>query len=190
MQRAKAACSVWFCGGDARIVDVDIEVDAAAARAPADLDVGQGAGRLLDLLQLLLVDADALGVAGQGVEVVTEVPRAAGLPVPARHADAFGVQVEGIADLVVLPRRVGGGVLRDADVVPGVAAVGPGGLLAGHRLAVAGNHVDLGLHRNGPPIHQIGVGRRLAGLEEVVEGFADLGHDVSLRPRRSILLSV
>ena len=128
-------------------------------------------------------DADALGVAGQGVEVVAEVPRAAGLPVPARHADAFGVQIEGIADLVVFPRRVRGGVLRDADVSASVAAVGPGGLLAGHRLAVAGNDIDLHFHVDGPPIHQIGVGRRLAGLKEVVEGFADLRALVSLEGR-------
>ena len=60
-------------------------------------------------------DADALGVAGQGVEVIAEVPGATGLPVPARHADPFGVEIEGIADLVVFPGRVRGGVLRDAD---------------------------------------------------------------------------
>ena len=51
--------------------------------------------------------------------------------------------------------------------------------LPGHWLAVAGNYVHLGLHRNGPPIHQIGVGRRLAGLEEVMESFAYLRHDIS-----------
>ena len=40
MQRARAACSVWFVGGDAGIVEIDIEVDATAAGAAADFDVG------------------------------------------------------------------------------------------------------------------------------------------------------
>ena len=159
-------------GGDPRLVDVDVEVDAAATRAAADFHVGQGASGLFDLLQLVVVEPDALGVPGQGVEVVAKVPRAASLPVPARHADSFGVKVEGVADLVVLPRRLRGGVLRDADGVPGIAAVGPGGFLSRHRLAVAGNDVHLGLHRNRPPIHEIGVCGHLAGVEEVREGFA------------------
>ena len=163
-------------GGDAFVVAVDVEVNATAAGAAADFDARQGARGLLDPLQVLVRHADAFGVAGQGVEVITEMPGATSLPIPARHADPLGIEIEGIADPVVFPGRVRGRVLRDADAVPGVAAVGPGGLPPGNRLAVADDHVHLRFHRNRPPIHEIGVGRRFPGMEEVVEGFGSEGH--------------
>ena len=60
-------------GRNACIVEVDVEVDASAARAAPDLNIRQGTSGLFDFLQILFFDADALGVAGQGVEIITEV---------------------------------------------------------------------------------------------------------------------
>jgi hypothetical protein len=56
-------------GGDAVVGRIDVEVDSAPASAAADLHVRQVARSLFDLLKLLIVDTDAPGVTGDGVEV-------------------------------------------------------------------------------------------------------------------------
>ena len=115
----------WQSGKRTFGVGVDVKMNAPAARTAAHFHVRQGASGFLDLGQLLIVNTHALGVVGDGIEVKPEMARTAGFPIPTRHADTFGVQVEWEGKRVVIECWVVGGILRNANVPPLVDPIGP-----------------------------------------------------------------
>ena len=143
--------------GDAVSVEIAIEMDARTARAFASLDVGQGLGRQLDLFQVFVADANALGVRSKTVKVKSTPTGSQVLPVETSAANTLGVKLEGEPQFVVVKEGrlavLAVSVFRQADVKPLIDAIAVGRPLALYGLTVAGSDVDLGFERRRPAGH-------------------------------------
>ena len=169
-----------ICCRNAGFIEIDIEMNARPAGALADFNAWNRLGVLLDSLQFVVGHTDALRVPDNGIVVKPQGAASAGLPIPARPANGFDVQIEWPAKLVVVELRCDGGVLRDSDVEPFVFAIGVGVAPPIDRLAVVGGHVDLQFHRARMAknaVQQVGtIMNGAASTDEIVDGFRDFRH--------------